>query len=47
LGVAPLFVAGHGDEIACAALGVIVVLVTGSIWRRQSVRRNGGLSVSA
>jgi YjbE family integral membrane protein len=37
LGVAPLFVAGQGDEIACAALGVIVVLVTGSIWRRQSL----------
>jgi predicted tellurium resistance membrane protein TerC len=37
LGVAPLFVAGHGDEIACAVLGVIVVLVTGSIWRRQSL----------
>jgi YjbE family integral membrane protein len=38
LGVAPLFVGGHGDEIACAVLGVIVVLVTGSIWRRQSLR---------
>ena len=37
LGVAPLFVGGHGDEIACAVLGVIVVLVTGSIWRRQSL----------
>ena len=38
LGVAPLFVGGNGDELACAALGVIVVLVTGSIWRRQSSR---------
>jgi YjbE family integral membrane protein len=37
-GVAPLFVGGNGDELACAALGVIVVLVTGSIWRRQSPR---------
>jgi hypothetical protein len=36
VGVAPLFVGGNGDELACAALGVIVVLVTGSIWRRQS-----------
>jgi YjbE family integral membrane protein len=36
LGVAPLFVAGNGAEIACAALGVIVVLIIGSIWRRQS-----------
>jgi YjbE family integral membrane protein len=38
VGVAPLFVGGNGDELACAALGVIVVLVTGSIWRRQSPR---------
>jgi YjbE family integral membrane protein len=36
VGVAPLFVGGNGDELACAAFGVIVVLVTGSIWRRQS-----------
>ena len=37
LGVAPLFVGGDGTEILCAALGVIVVLVTGSIWRRRSL----------
>ena len=36
LGVAPLFVAGNGGEIACAMLGAIVVLIAGSIWRRQS-----------
>jgi YjbE family integral membrane protein len=36
LGVAPLFVAGNGGEIACAALGAIVVLIAGAIWRRQS-----------
>jgi YjbE family integral membrane protein len=35
LGVAPLFVAGNGAEIACAALGAIVVLISGSIWRRS------------
>jgi YjbE family integral membrane protein len=35
-GVAPLFVAGNGGEIICAALGAIVVLIAGSIWRRQS-----------
>ena len=35
LGVAPLFVAGNGGEIACAALGAIVVLIAGAIWRRQ------------
>jgi YjbE family integral membrane protein len=36
LGVAPLFVGGNGADIACAALGAIVVLISGAIWRRQS-----------
>ena len=36
LGVAPLFVAGNGGEIACAVLGAVVVLVAGAIWRRNS-----------
>jgi YjbE family integral membrane protein len=36
LGIAPLFVGGNGGEIACAVLGAIVVLISGSIWRRQS-----------
>jgi hypothetical protein len=36
LGVAPLFVGGSGGEIACALLGAIVVLIAGSIWRRNS-----------
>jgi YjbE family integral membrane protein len=35
-GVAPLFVAGNGGEITCAMLGAIVVLISGSIWRRRS-----------
>ena len=35
LGVAPLFVGGSGGEIACAVLGVIAVLIAGSIWRRH------------
>jgi len=35
-GVAPLFVAGNGGEIACAVLGAIVVLIAGLIWRRQT-----------
>jgi YjbE family integral membrane protein len=39
IGVAPLFVGGGGGEIACAVLGAIVVLIAGSIWRRQSPRR--------
>jgi YjbE family integral membrane protein len=34
VGVAPLFV-GSGGEIVCAVLGVIAVLVLGSIWRRR------------
>ena len=37
LGVAPLFIGGPGGEMACAALGVIVVLVAGSIWRRRNL----------
>jgi YjbE family integral membrane protein len=36
VGVSPLFVGGNGGEIACAVLGVIVVLIAGAIWRRQS-----------
>jgi YjbE family integral membrane protein len=38
-GVAPRFGGGgHGGEIVCAALGVIVVLVAGSIWRKRRLR---------
>jgi YjbE family integral membrane protein len=32
---------GGGGEYLCAALGVVVVLVVGSIWRRRSLRRAG------
>ncbi|WP_407181186.1 TerC family protein [Bradyrhizobium sp. STM 3562] len=39
LGVAPLFVGGNAGEILCAALGVLVVLLAGSIWRRRSLHR--------
>jgi YjbE family integral membrane protein len=35
LGVAPVFVGGNGGEVACAMLGVIVVLVVGFVWRRR------------
>jgi YjbE family integral membrane protein len=38
LGVAPLFVGGNGGEIACAVLGVIAVLIAGSIWRRRKLQ---------
>jgi predicted tellurium resistance membrane protein TerC len=31
--------AGDGGEIACGILGVIVVLVVGTIWRRRRLRQ--------
>ena len=38
-GAAPQFAnAGNGGEAACAAVGVIVVLVAGSIWRKRRLR---------
>jgi YjbE family integral membrane protein len=38
LGIGPHFAGGgHGGEIALALLGVIVVLVVGSIWRRRAL----------
>lgn len=38
LGVAPLFVGGRsGGEIVCAILGVIAVLIVGSLWRRRNL----------
>jgi YjbE family integral membrane protein len=39
IGVAPLFVGGNGSEIACAVLGAILVLIAGSIWRRQRLNQ--------
>ena len=39
IGVAPLFVGGSGGEIACAVLGAVVVLIAGSIWRRQRLNQ--------
>lgn len=39
LGIAPRFGAGgHGSELVCGFLGVIVVLVIGSIWRWTRTR---------
>jgi YjbE family integral membrane protein len=37
LGVAPLFVGRNGGEFLVAALGVVVVLIVGAIWRKQSM----------
>jgi YjbE family integral membrane protein len=39
LGVAPHFAnGGNGGEMVCAVLGVIVVLIAGSIWRRRKLQ---------
>jgi predicted tellurium resistance membrane protein TerC len=39
VGVAPHFAnGGSGAEIVCAVLGIIVVLVVGSIWRRRRLQ---------
>jgi YjbE family integral membrane protein len=40
-GAAPRFAGGgDGGEIVCAVLGVVVVLVVGSIWRRHRLQKN-------
>ncbi|HXO71209.1 MAG TPA: TerC family protein [Bradyrhizobium sp.] len=39
VGIAPRFAGGgHGAEIICGILGIIVVLVAGSIWRKRKLR---------
>jgi YjbE family integral membrane protein len=39
VGIAPRFAGGgHGAEIVCGILGIIVVLVAGSIWRKRKLR---------
>jgi YjbE family integral membrane protein len=39
VGIAPRFAGGgHGAEILCGILGIIVVLVAGSIWRKRRLR---------
>jgi uncharacterized membrane protein YeaQ/YmgE (transglycosylase-associated protein family) len=39
-GTAPRFAnGGNGGELVCAGLGVIVVLVVGSIWRKRRLRQ--------
>ncbi len=40
-GLAPRFAGGDGAEIVCAVLGVIVVLIAGSIWRRRKLQQVG------
>src|SRR3954453_668824 len=39
VGIAPRFAGGgHGAEIICGILGIIIVLVAGSIWRKRKLR---------
>jgi YjbE family integral membrane protein len=41
LGMAPHFAnGGHGGEVLCGILGIIVVLVAGAIWRRRRLAQN-------
>jgi hypothetical protein len=39
LGIGPHFATGNGGELVCAVLGVIVVLIAGSIWRRRKLQQ--------
>jgi YjbE family integral membrane protein len=39
VGIAPRFASGgHGAEVLCGILGIIVVLVAGAIWRKRKLR---------
>ena len=41
-GMAPRFASGgNGGEVVCAVVGVVVVLVMGSIWRKRRLRNTG------
>ena len=39
LGIGQHFASGNGGELVCAVLGVIVVLIAGSIWRRRKLQQ--------
>ena len=39
LGIGPHFASGNGGDAACAVLGVIVVLIAGSVWRRRKLQQ--------
>ncbi len=48
VGVAPLFANhGNGGELVCAVLGVIVVLVVGTIWRKRALQKHAVHSAAA
>jgi len=41
LGMAPQFAnGGHGAEVICGILGIIIVLVAGSIWRKRAQQKH-------
>jgi YjbE family integral membrane protein len=47
-GAAPHFANhGNGGELVCAALGVIVVLAVGAIWRKRALQKHAAHSESA
>jgi predicted tellurium resistance membrane protein TerC len=39
LGIGPHFASGNGGDLVCAVLGVIIVLIAGSIWRRRRLQQ--------
>src|SRR5438445_2697207 len=48
LGMAPHFANhGNGGELALAVLGVIVVLVAGTIWRKRALQKHAGEAAKA
>jgi len=47
LGIGPHFASGNGGDAVCAVLGVIVVLIAGSIWRRRKLQQVEGAAPSA
>ena len=48
LGMAPQFAnGGHGGEVLCGILGIIVVLVAGSIWRKRKLAAHSAPSAAA
>ena len=46
-GIGPHFANGNGGELVCAVLGVIVVLIAGSIWRRRKLQQVENAAPSA
>ncbi len=47
LGIGPHFASGNGGEMLLAVLGVIVVLVAGTIWRKRAMQKHAEASAKA